>query len=88
MSSNNDDQISELQEALNQVSSFAPIQPTNTNIVIGNYTSERIKPYRVLIISVSFFLCILAFSLLALVLVRLKAAHRRKNPIVVRQKLC
>jgi uncharacterized protein involved in exopolysaccharide biosynthesis len=61
------------QEKLNQIASFGTKQQYNTTIFIGNYTSKRLKPNRVLIVSLSFFLSVLFITYLVVILVRLKA---------------
>jgi uncharacterized protein involved in exopolysaccharide biosynthesis len=68
-----ENESSQWQEKLNQIANFGPKQTFETTISIGNYTSQRLKPNRVLIVSLSFFLSVLLISLLVVILVRLKA---------------
>ena len=79
-------QISKFQEKLNQIASIAPTHSADTNIFIGKYSGERLKPNRTLIVSLSFFFSLFATSLLVLILVRLKATDRQKNLLVAAQK--
>ncbi len=69
-------------EQLSQVASLATDQATNPNILIGNYTTQLLKPNKILIVSISFCLSVLIISSLVLILVRLKAADKQiSSPI-------
>jgi uncharacterized protein involved in exopolysaccharide biosynthesis len=61
-------------------------QSPDTSILIGNYTTERLKPNRALIVSLSFFLSVFAISSLVLILVCLNATDRQKYLLVAAQK--
>jgi succinoglycan biosynthesis transport protein ExoP len=72
-------QTHKLQDKLNQIASFAPTLSTDTEILISKYTTRLLKPNRILIVSLSFFLSILVTSLLVLILECLKVKDRQKN---------
>jgi uncharacterized protein involved in exopolysaccharide biosynthesis len=72
-------QASQLQDKFNQIADFGLKLTTETNIIIGNYDTQLLKPNRILIVSLSFILSVLALSLLVVNLARFEATQRQKN---------
>jgi succinoglycan biosynthesis transport protein ExoP len=72
-------QASKLQDKFNQIADFGLKLTAETNINIGNYNTQLLKPNRILIVSLSFILSVLALSLLVMILARFEATQRQKN---------
>lgn len=62
-----------------QIKLDSPQSDPLTNTIIGNYTTQRLKPNKALIISSCFFLSLLVISSLVWILVRLKSADRQTS---------
>ena len=72
----------EQQVKLNTMQPPTLANTVDSNIHIGNYTTIRLKPNRILIVSMSFLVSLLVISSLVLLLVRLQAADGYKNQLL------
>jgi uncharacterized protein involved in exopolysaccharide biosynthesis len=80
-------QASQLQDKFNQIADFGLKLTAETNINIGNYNTQLLKPNRILIVSLSFILSVLAISLLVMILARFETTQRQKNLLDTEQIL-
>jgi uncharacterized protein involved in exopolysaccharide biosynthesis len=73
------DEVNEFQTKLNHITDLAAKHVIDKKVTIESYKTERLKPNKMLIVSLSFILSISIISILVLVLIHLKESYRKST---------